>query len=405
MSSLTEESTLPQRMDWDPDSIVWSHLTYNAFCPTGPGGGIDPTCSPQKGGRAAPSLKEFKEKGATKEEISEFNKLNKQRSELNKKVKAGTATDEERARRDVVLGRLEDLRMAIRTRHDAGNADKATILDKKTTKKEESRKQSEKDKAAAEEARKPFFKGEEATLDRMKNRLQHLPLTRSLNEEMHSMMKEMEQDAGDLSTHGMTTAERMKSFKVDGLEVKYPEGARDAAANTMLGVVLGEKLPKKLWEANDEVVVSTQRNKDDSYWEKQYKEPGLKSAATAGDGSIVVYNGDSISRNTFTHESGHNLATREWGSTFPDATSRYSKAQSVESPVTKYGGKSHAEDFAEAVSIYTNTTDNYNYTVYGTGPGVASMKHMSGKEYLQKVFPLKHAALHEILTGEKNPPP
>jgi hypothetical protein len=45
-------------MDWDPDDLVWSDpTTLNAFCPTGPGGGVDPGCSPKGkgggGGRAA----------------------------------------------------------------------------------------------------------------------------------------------------------------------------------------------------------------------------------------------------------------------------------------------------------------------------------------------------------------
>jgi hypothetical protein len=373
----------------------------NAFCPTGPGGGIDPTCSPKGSRKAAPSLKEFKEKGATKEEISEFNKLNKERSELNKKVKADTATDEERAKRDVVLGRLEDLRMTIRTRYDAGNADKATILDKKTTKKPEAQKDSEKDKAAAEEARKPFFKGEEATLDRMKERLQRRPIGSTEADETHKMMKEMEQDAGDPTVHGMLTSERMKSFKVEGLEVKYPEGARDAAAQTIASVLIGEKLPQKLWDANSTIVFSTQRNKDDAYWAKQYGMPGLKSAATGGDGSIVVYNAESISRGNFAHESGHNLAYKEWGSIYPDATSRYSKAQSVEQPVSPYGSKSHAEDFAEASKIYVDSAHSYGGIVHRRQHG----RFLTGKEYLEKEFPLKHAALHEIITGEKNPPP
>jgi hypothetical protein len=369
----------------------------NAFCPTGPGGGIDPHCPPQKGGRLPPSLKEFKEKGATKEEISEFNKLNKERSELNKKVKADTATDEERAKRDVVLGRLEDLRMTIRTRYDAGNADKATILDKKTTKKPEAQKDSEKDKAAAEEARKPFFKGEEATLDRMKERLQRRPIGSTEADETHKMMKEMEQDAGDPTVHGMLTSERMKSFKVEGLEVKYPEGARDAAAQTIASVLIGEKLPQKLWDANSTIVFSTQRNKDDAYWAKQYGMPGLKSAATGGDGSIVVYNAESISRGNFAHESGHNLAYKEWGSIYPDATSRYSKAQSVEQPVSPYGSKSHAEDFAEASKIYVDSAHSYGGIVHRRQHG----RFLTGKEYLEKEFPLKHAAVHEILTGEQ----
>jgi hypothetical protein len=388
------------RYNWYEGDVEFLEGTNNAFCSTGPGGGIDPTCSPKggrkgapHGGRLPPSLKEFKEKGATKEEIAEFSKLNKQRSELNKKVKAGTATDEERAKRDVVLGKLADLRMAIRARHEAGDADKATILDTKTTREVESQKAEEpkrgldyaealrqKDKAAAEEAKKPFQQGEEATLDRMKNRLHRRPIDRSISDEMHAMMKEMERDSPDRSAQGMTTSEKMKLFKVDGLEVKYSEGARDAAAQTIVDVVLGEKLPKKLWNANDEILFSTQRNRDDAYWEKQFKESGFKSAATGGDGSVVVYNAEAISRGTFAHESGHNLAYREWGSPYPDATSRYSKAQSVESPVTNYGSKSHAEDFAEATRLYVDKWE---------------------RDAFKRKFPLKHAALHEIITGEQ----
>lgn len=408
MPSLTGESTLSQRMDWNPDSIVWPHLTDNVFCATGPGGGIDPTCSPKGRRKAAPSLQEFKEKGATKEEIAEFNKLNKQRSELNKKVKAGTATDEERAKRDVVLGKLADLRMAIRARHegtttarsgdkvslagDTGTTDKTTIVGKKedTPKKssdpEKERQakeaESQRQKEIWELASRPFFKGEEATLDRMKNRLQRRPIGQKLDDEMHAMMKEMEQDVGYSKVHGMTTAESMKSFKVDGLEVKYSEGARAAAAETMVNLVNGEKLPQKLWDANSTMIFTTQRNNADSYWAKQFNRPGFKSAATGGDGTICVYNKRDITKGTFAHESGHNLSYREWGSIYPDSSSAYRKAQRIEKPVSSYGSGNDAEDFAEATRLY-----------------------VVGRDAFKRDFPLKHAALHAIITGEKTPPP
>ena len=93
--------------------------TANVFCPTGVGGGVDPTCSP--GGAGASGVKtgfvpHDIQKKLTKEERKEYTTLAKERRDLNLKVKDSTATDEDRSRLQTVTERLSQMRQLGKSR-------------------------------------------------------------------------------------------------------------------------------------------------------------------------------------------------------------------------------------------------------------------------------------------------
>jgi hypothetical protein len=197
-------------------------------------------------------------------------------------------------------------------------------------------------------------------------------------EAVGAVMRAKEEDAGAVREHGMGEPEPMKKLALDGLDVHYPDTdeGRKAAAYTLAEIARDELPPKLLW-ATARIVFTSQKNKDDGYWAKAYETPGFESAATGGHGTMVVYNGNGVLVGTVAHESGHNLAQRLWNSNDPDPQSEYGRAQQAEPPVTSYGAKSPAEDFADAVKLYCS----------------------GYRDNLKREFPLKYAALEKLLGG------
>ena len=181
--------------------------------------------------------------------------------------------------------------------------------------------------------------------------------------------------------HGMTRAEACHEVKVGGVAYRFPPGAAGVVAWTLAGLAAGPPLPAALARRQNAVVFSPGANKDDGRWEREYDTKGFVSAATGGDGDICAYNGKGVSRSTYAHEAGHNLAAHVWGSAHPPGDSEYGRAQAAEPPVTPYGASSTAEDFADACSIYAGSERG----------GVA------GRDALQRRFPLKYAALEKLL--------
>lgn len=180
----------------------------------------------------------------------------------------------------------------------------------------------------------------------------------------------------DTRAHGMVNPESgMKSVKIDKTSWVWNKDVDTTARDSMAKIVAAD-VPSALLKSNKQVIYSTQKNKDDSFWEKKYRDKGFVSAATGGDGNIVVYNGKGMSVNTFLHESGHNLAFKAWGTTTPPKESSYAKAQAAEKPVSDYGRNSRAEDFAEACMLYG---------------------HNKTRAKFEQDFPMKAAALREIL--------
>jgi hypothetical protein len=210
-----------------------------------------------------------------------------------------------------------------------------------------------------------------------------------MQDEALRIMGEHGREVGDVMKHGMTNAEKMHELEIEGIKFQWPGNHPDAQRNAAQSIadLMSEAsgaVPDKLWNANKSVVFSTQRNKDDDYWAQEYGIPGFRAGATGGDGHVVAYNTErwAMTYNTFAHEAGHNLAKQEWGQTSPPAHTDYGKAQKIEKPVSKYGSKSPAEDFAEASKQYSNIFTRTKF---------------------KNSFPLKYAALRNLL-GEPPEP-
>lgn len=196
--------------------------------------------------------------------------------------------------------------------------------------------------------------------------------------------------AGPVQLHGMTDREEMNAIKVGSLSLIYAPGASDAVINdaAMLKRRAAE-LPRKLMDAQKQVIFTTQRNGHDEHWEKTYGIKGFMSAATGGDGKVVVYNGGSIGYGTLAHEAGHNFANQLWGSAEPPGDSDYGRAQNEEDPVSKYGGSSPAEDFAEACRMYSDKEKGGVWSRDG--------EDVVPHDLLKQKFPRKFKAIEELL--------
>jgi hypothetical protein len=163
--------------------------------------------------------------------------------------------------------------------------------------------------------------------------------------------------AADVKTHGMTAAERMHSIRYGEHTIHFPDtqAGKVAAAGTARGLLLGAPLHPEASRHTKNIYLTTQANSHDAHWEKRYNVKGFQSAATGGDGDVVVYHGAYLgSAGTFSHEAGHNLANARYGSTFPRSSGDFMKAAAKEGPPSQYATNSHAEDFAESVRLYTH---------------------------------------------------
>jgi hypothetical protein len=206
--------------------------------------------------------------------------------------------------------------------------------------------------------------------------------------EMLKIMDEHSAPVGPVQRHGMSTPEEMHGMMIEGTHFQWSQATKDRASYAIAEIVQANT-HQKIWDANKTVVLSAQKNKDDSHWEVAYDEPGFTSAATGGDGHVVGYHIDQhgMTADTFHHESGHNFAGKVWGNTSPlvygptyegKASDGYARAQKKEKAVSAYGAKSPAEDFAEAVRLYSSA-------------------HYGQKEKLRKDFPLKYRAIEDLL--------
>lgn len=185
-------------------------------------------------------------------------------------------------------------------------------------------------------------------------------------------------DTTNVKLHGMTEARPMTGVMLDGIEVRWEDVGRiktnvtTTFVNLYVEEILGNKIPANLLRANSGIYFTEQSNSEDAYFAKAYDKPGFVSAATGGDGNVVVYGGRGISLKALAHESGHNLAAEVYGSPNPEVIkvkigdervaikSEYQmildagKAEDgTEFPPTAYAGVNSAEDFAESVAMYT----------------------------------------------------
>lgn len=257
---------------------------------------------------------------------------------------------------------------------------------KKSTKKQagKAKQAATKQKTKQKKAKAPTFTpGQPTTRNDLRQVADEATLARtSRTDALADAIKKSSTPVGPVQQHGMSKPEDMHMVEIDGVKFMYPPGKEKHVAETINSQIPPHgAMPEKLWQANERVVYTTQKNNKDSYWEKEYNTPGFTSAATGGDGGIVVYNDRSMGSQTFAHESGHNLATKTWGSTDPPKDSKYGKAQSLEPPVTEYGAKSPGEDFAEACKMYSSTLYRGHFS----------------RARLESEFPNKYAAIQELI--------
>jgi hypothetical protein len=176
--------------------------------------------------------------------------------------------------------------------------------------------------------------------------------------------------------HGMTSEEKMLTVKVGKLNLHYSADDPkmvEAAAMTIKSTAM-TKIPVGLSKHTTDIYLSTQKNKEDEYWEKVYAGrlftggKGFVSLATGGDGVIVAYNKSALRSSDIAHEMGHNLARSIYGSSTPDKNSKFAlitkqkkgttKAK-IEEPPSLYGRMNKAEDFAESVAFYVTSPTSF----------------------------------------------
>lgn len=157
---------------------------------------------------------------------------------------------------------------------------------------------------------------------------------------------------GKVQQHGMTAAEQMQMFRMGDVNLLYTEATKDAAAQSLVAMAQPGKYPAAMFNATGSVVHTGQQNADDPFWRVRHSDKSFQSAATGGDGSIVVYGGGALDEGLFAHEAGHNVATARYRSTEPGKRTIYGRAAQQEAPVSRYARHSPAEDFAEAARLY-----------------------------------------------------
>lgn len=156
--------------------------------------------------------------------------------------------------------------------------------------------------------------------------------------------------------HGMGELEDMQVSTFNGLTVQEA-GGFEMSEISLVDLVLEGWPPKRMTKSTHTLIFSAQRNKSDAYWEKKYGKKDFVSAATGGDGKVVVYNGSPASARTLRHEMGHNFARTVYGTTSPPEGSDFRAAAEADGKsLTDYGQVAIAEDFAETVAIYLETS-------------------------------------------------
>jgi hypothetical protein len=168
-------------------------------------------------------------------------------------------------------------------------------------------------------------------------------------------------DIGEHQVHGMSYPEKFRAIDYAGIKWHIAEyGFADEQAAKAIKEFHGrfDQIPERLRKATSDIWFANQKNKDDAFWREQYKNGVFgASAATGGDGRIVVYEFATLPVRRFAHESGHNLAAKIYGDPNPRGNYLDLVLRRTEPPVSKYAMNSPAEDFAEACRLYVEDID------------------------------------------------
>lgn len=147
----------------------------------------------------------------------------------------------------------------------------------------------------------------------------------------------------------------MRSFPLEGKTVFF-EG--DVTPDSTVVRVIRDfidrpPLPEHFDVHTHTIVFTTQANKEDEYWQKQWDDPDFKSAATGGSGTITFFNDDPDGGGaTVVHEMSHIYAEAIWGTPAPPKESAFYQAALYEEPPTEYGQTCVDEDFAESLELF-----------------------------------------------------
>ncbi|MBH8566733.1 hypothetical protein I8748_32055 [Nostoc sp. CENA67] len=262
-----------------------------------------------------------------------------QKTKARTKVKAESGGLREKIKK--LRGQYQEQTDALRKEYDAAKAILATkIVERKT-------------QTRAEQKR--FIDAEQALLAK------EIEYIRQRDKLVTQELKKSYKDPQPQLHHGMSESEDMWSVEHEGVRY-HSTGSLDKNHPLIKAISLdveeNDPLPKSLTRYTSDVYFSSQRNRDDKYWEKTYNIKDFKSAATGGNGSVVYYNGGSSDRGTLIHEMGHNLATGRYGATAPPESSNYIQAAIKDGDhPSSYGRNSRAEDFAETARMYHTSPD------------------------------------------------
>ena len=372
---LPASAWLVEALGFDPDEE--DDLTENVFCPTGDGGGVDPTCAPGKdGGINAIRVDEFVHKGGTKEELSSIYRLAAEQTRLQKLYKSNP-NDQVKSKLDSTKNELDEIRQRIRDRYASIHgraAEKALTMAKavEMTKKQRGEKKP-REGFTLEQARRMDIAALEAAA------VPHVAATHARTGRVLDTL----------------------SIKVNGVEINWEPGLTHVAKQ---GIDSFADIHPELMQYNTSVTFVKQAYVDSG--------PDFNTYATANahNRSVVFYNGEfGGGASTMAHESAHNMATAFTGSSFPlrsSGSSRRVKGKKVKidltdrkdepgdgefyrrrviNAVTEYGKTNKAEDFAEFVAAYSELQRGRPYR------GIPSL------DYLKEVRPTTFATVQRML--------
>jgi hypothetical protein len=171
----------------------------------------------------------------------------------------------------------------------------------------------------------------------------------------------------DIQAFGMPYPQRMSPIDFDGMKLyDSPGNQAKAIYDFVLSGTWDTPEGQVLRKGTKNIYMARGRNKYDPYFAEKSGIADFKSAASAGGGIIVAYNGEPLTASLFYHEAGHNLASQKYGANTPPPSSNFGRlAASSQSP-TAYGRTTTDEDFAESVRLYMGSDKNWNSATNAT---------------------------------------
>lgn len=364
----------------------------------GAGGGKAPAGKKPPAKKLTPAQKERATEKKAKERAKAKEKAKKEREKA--KAKKVKEREKAKAKKKKELEKAKKVKAAARVKEAKAKA----RADKKTAAAEDRKKKAE--QKAGDRAKKQGDKKKEVKATKRKNR--HLD---DRLDELREAEVGMKKRPGETSSQYLLRSKKDHE-KVQELQAGIRQHIKDSAAEGTIGPRHGmdegqktvsvtargvtfhaedheslaalvestREMPPELTRHTKAIVSTRQTNNQDPHWKQEYKDFKY-SAATGGDGEVVVYKGrDTISPRIIAHEMGHNLDYEGGFTGGPgkvSGSSAWKKASLSEEPVTEYARNGANEDFAESVAYYISSPSKF-----------------------AKDYPLKYAIIHKLI-GKK----